>query len=184
AGSAGRMFGGGTDLSPDFVFESSGRITAEGYVVEVRIPFKSLRFNAAAEQSWGLNVERNVQRTGFKDTWTDVRRASASFLAQSGTLAGLQGLERGVVVEAQPFLTASAPGARDAASGSFTRESLEPDAGLNLRVGLTNLTLDATANPDFSQVEADAGQVTVNERFALFFPEKRPFFLEGIELFN
>src|SRR5690606_10984807 len=78
AGSAGRMFGGGTDLSPDFVFESSGRITAEGYVVEVRIPFKTLRFSGAEEQHWGLNIERNVQRTGFKDTWPDVRRAGSS----------------------------------------------------------------------------------------------------------
>lgn len=184
AGSAGRMFGGGTDLSPDFLFESSGRITSEGYVVEVRIPFKSLRFSGAEEQTWGLNIERNVQRTGFKDTWTDVRRAGASFLAQSGTITGLRDLERGVVLEAQPFLTASAPGARDVVSGAFERERPEPDAGLNLRVGLTNLTLDATANPDFSQVETDEGQVTVNERFALFIPEKRPFFLEGIELFN
>jgi len=184
AGSAGRMFGGGTDLSPDFLFESKGRITSEGYVVEVRIPFKSLRFSNAAEQTWGLNIERNVQRTGFKDTWTDTRRASASFLAQFGTITGLRDLERGVVLEAQPFLTASAPGARNAASGTFERASPEPDVGLNFHVGFTNLTLDATANPDFSQVETDEGQVTVNERFALFFPEKRPFFLEGIELFN
>src|SRR5690606_25674398 len=122
AGSAGRMFGGGTDLSPDFLFDSSGRITAEGYVVEVRIPFKSLRFSGAAEQAWGLNIERNIQRTGYKDTWTDVRRAGASFLAQSGTIKGLRGLERGVVFEAQPFLTASAPGARDAVSGSRSEE--------------------------------------------------------------
>lgn len=184
AGSAGRMFGDGTDLSPDFLFESSGRVTVEGYVVELRIPFASLRFSAAAEQSWGINIERNVQRTGFKDTWTDVRRAGASFLAQAGTITGLRELERGVVFEAQPFLTASAVGARDAASGAFERHSPEPDAGVNLRIALRNLTLDATANPDFSQVETDEGQVTVNERFALFFPEKRPFFLEGIELFN
>lgn len=184
AGSAGRMFGGGTDLSPDFVFDSSGRITDEGYVVEVRIPFKSLRFSAADEQRWGLNIERNVQRTGFKDTWPDVRRAGASFLAQGGTIAGLHGLERGIVLEAQPFLTASAPGVRNDLSGTFDRANPEPEVGLNLRVGLNSLTLDATANPDFSQVETDEGQVTVNERFALFFPEKRPFFLEGIELFN
>ncbi|HEX7091853.1 MAG TPA: DUF5916 domain-containing protein [Longimicrobiales bacterium] len=183
AASAGRMFGGETDLSPDFLFESSGRVTSEGYVVEVRIPFKSLRFSGAEEQTWGLNIERNVQRTGYRDTWTDVRRASASFLIQSGTIR-LRGLERGIVFEAQPFLTASAPGSRDPVSGAFRRGEPDTDAGLNLRVGLTGLTLDATVNPDFSQVETDEGQVTVNERFALFFPEKRPFFLEGIELFN
>src|SRR5690606_17881933 len=183
AGSAGRMFGGGTDLSPDFVFDSKGRITPEGYVVEVRIPFKSLRFGTASEQRWGLNIERIVQRTGFKDTWTDVRRAGASFLAQAGTMAGLYGLERGILLEAQPVLTASAAGVRNGLSGTFERSSPEPEIGLNLRAGMNSLTLDVTANPDFSQVETDAGQVTVNERFALFFPEKRPFFLEGIELF-
>ena len=69
-------------------------------------------------------------------------------------------------------------------TGDFVREDVNPDAGLNLRLGFTSYALDATINPDFSQVESDEGQVTVNERFALFFPEKRPFFLEGIELFG
>jgi hypothetical protein len=69
-------------------------------------------------------------------------------------------------------------------SGEFVREDVNPDAGLNLRLGFSSYALDATVNPDFSQVESDAGQVTVNERFAIFYPEKRPFFLEGIELFG
>jgi hypothetical protein len=93
-------------------------------------------------------------------------------------------MRHGVTVEAQPFVTATADGIRDGGSGNFTREDVNPDAGLNLRLGFSNYALDATANPDFSQVESDEGQVTVNERFALFFPEKRPFFLEGIELFG
>jgi hypothetical protein len=125
-----------------------------------------------------------VQRTGYTDTWTDVRRANASFLGQEGAIGGLHDLKRGVAVEAQPFVTATADGARNPATGTFDRESLNPDAGLNLRLGFTSYSLDATLNPDFSQVESDQGQVTVNERFALFFPEKRPFFLEGIELFG
>lgn len=184
ASSAGRMFGGNIDTNPDYLFDSRGRMTEDGYVVEVRIPFKSLRYPAEAGREWGLNVVRRVQRTGYTDTWTDVRRAGASFLAQAGTLAGLHDLRRGVVLEAQPFLTAKANGERVPQTGRFVRESVDPDVGLNVQLGFTNLTLDGTLNPDFSQVESDASQVTVNERFALFFPEKRPFFLEGIDLFN
>jgi len=181
--SAGRTFGGSMDDSPDYVFYTAGRLSDDGYVIEFRIPFKSLRFPGAEMQSWGLQVERAVQRTGYKDTWTDVRRANASFLLQAGTISGLHDLERGVVVEVQPFMTASANGLRDPVTGAFEREDPDPEFGVNLRLGFSNLSLDATVNPDFSQVESDAAQVTVNERFALFFPEKRPFFLEGIELF-
>ncbi|HEX7048575.1 MAG TPA: DUF5916 domain-containing protein [Longimicrobiales bacterium] len=182
-GSPGRNFGGNTDESPDYWFESKGRLTDEGYVVELRIPFKSLRYPGDGPQRWGIQVERKVQRTGYVDTWTDARRASASFLAQAGAIDGLHDLERGIVLEAQPFVTASAAGTRDVVTGEFGRDPIDPEVGANVRLGFTNFSVDATVNPDFSQVEADAGQVTVNERFALFFPEKRPFFLTGIELF-
>ena len=184
SGSAGRTFGGNIDDSPDFHFESRGQLTPEGYIVEVRIPFKSLRYPSTDAQRWGLQIMRKVQRTGYTDTWTDVRRANASFLLQAGTIDGLHDLQRGVVLEAQPFVTFNAPGFRDPVTGAFDRADPDTETGVNLRVGFTNISLDATINPDFSQVESDEGQVTVNERFALFFPEKRPFFLEGIELFN
>jgi Domain of unknown function (DUF5916) len=184
AGQVSSLIPGSTDKNPDFAWESKGQITGQGYQVEIRIPFKSLRFPGSGAQSWGFNVTRVVQRTGYTDTWTDVRRANASFLGQEGALGGLHDLKRGVAVEAQPFVTATADGSRDAGTGRFTREDANPDAGLNLRLGFTSYALDATFNPDFSQVESDQGQVTVNERFALFFPEKRPFFLEGIELFG
>jgi hypothetical protein len=175
---------GTTDKNPDFNWESKGRITAQGYQVEIRIPFKSLRYPGSGPQSWGFNATRVIQRTGYSDTWTDVRRANASFLGQEGGIGGLHDLKGGVAVEAQPFVTATANGSREATSGEFARDDIDPDAGLNLRLGFTSYALDATLNPDFSQVESDEGQVTVNERFALFFPEKRPFFLEGIELFG
>ncbi|MDQ3697376.1 MAG: carbohydrate binding family 9 domain-containing protein [Gemmatimonadota bacterium] len=181
--SPGRTFGGEDDLSPDYHFESRGRITERGYEVEIRIPFKSLRYPVAERQRWGINVTRHVKRTGHEDSWTDARRGSASFLGQSAAIEGLYGLERGVVVEAQPFVTAAANGARDPVSGRFERNDVEPEGGANLRLGFSNVSVDATINPDFSQVESDAGLVTANERFALFIPEKRPFFLEGIELF-
>ena len=174
---------GTIDKNPDFTWESKGRITDRGYQIEVRIPFKSLRYPGNGPQSWGFNATRVVQRTGYTDTWTDVRRANASFLAQEGAISGLHDFRGGVTIEAQPFVTATAYGSRDA-NGEFTRESVDPDAGFNFRLGFTSYALDATVNPDFSQVETDAGQVTVNERFALFYPEKRPFFLEGIELFG
>lgn len=172
------------DRNPDFQFESRGRRTPWGYEVELRIPFKSLRYPSGRNaQIWGLNVERSVRRTGYVDTWTDVRRANASFLAQAGTLEGLHDLQRGMVFEAQPFTTATLDGQRDR-SGRFTRGDVDPSAGVNLRLGLSpDVSIDSTWNPDFSQVESDVGQVTVNERFALFFPEKRPFFLESIDLF-
>jgi hypothetical protein len=181
---AGSLGGGSVDRNPDFIYQSKGMVTDSGYVVEVRIPFKSLRFPGGGAQRWGLNIVSDVKRTGYEDTWTDARRANASFLTQSGIIEGLHDLHRGVVVEAQPFVTAAATGAVDPESGAFERGSLDPSAGANLKLGFTNMALDATVNPDFSQVESDAGLVTINERFALFLPERRPFFLEGIELFS
>jgi hypothetical protein len=184
AGQASSLIPGSTDKNPDFVWDSKGRLTGSGYEIEIRIPFKSLRYPGGERQTWGFNVTRVVQRTGYTDTWTDVRRANASFIGQEGAIGGLHDLRHGVTVEAQPFVTAAANGVRNDLTGAFDRDDVDPDAGLNLRLGFTSYALDATLNPDFSQVESDEGQVTVNERFALFFPEKRPFFLEGIELFG
>ncbi len=173
---------GTTDRNPDFIWQSKGMKTDYGWVAEIRVPFKSLRWSAGGDLTWGLNVSRLTRRTGYEDTWTDVRRANASFLAQAGMITGLEGISRGVVTEIQPTFTADFPGVR-LADGSYDRLPAQTDVGANLRFGFTQLTLDATINPDFSQVESDAGLVTINERFALFFPERRPFFLEGIELF-
>lgn len=179
---AGRMMGGSVDLSPDYQFDSRGQITETGYQVEIRIPFKSLRYPTTPGAKWGLNILRKTQRTGREDTWTDAQRV-ASFLAQAGTMEGLSDMRRGVVTEFQPFVTGASNGVRGD-DGTFRREAIDIEPGANLRLGFTNLSIDATINPDFSQVESDAAQVTVNERFALFFAEKRPFFLEGIELFS
>ncbi len=170
------------DLNPDFVFASKGRVTEYGYEVELRIPFKSIRYQATDPQNWALNVLRKVQHSGYDDTWTPAVRASASFLAQAGSLVGLTQLKRGLVLDLNPFTTTKATGKEESDGWQY---ETTPEVGMNARWGVTtNLTLDATVNPDFSQVEADVGQVTVNERFAVFFPEKRPFFLEGIENFD
>jgi hypothetical protein len=171
-----------TDLSPDFVFDSKGRLTDEGYVVEVRIPFKSLRYQRGETQDWRINVVRRVQSTGHEHSWTPARRAGSSFLAQSGTLTGLRDLKPGLVLDLNPVLTAKADGAPGPRGWRYDSET--PEVGGNVRWGVTSdLSLNGTINPDFSQVESDAGQFTFDPRQALFFPEKRPFFLEGIEQF-
>jgi len=180
---AGFRFDGVIDLNPDYVYQSHGHLTSWGYEVEVRIPFKSLRYQSGATQDWGLQIVRTTQHTGYEDTWTPVIRASASFLIQSGSLKELTGLRRGLVMDLSPEFTSRVDG--DSTGTTYGYGTVDPQLGLNLRWGITqNLSLTGTANPDFSQVEADVGQVTVNQRFALFFPEKRPFFLEGLEQFD
>lgn len=174
---------GNVDLNPDYAFESKGRVVEGGYEVEIRIPFKSLRYQETNPQDWGIHILRRVQHSGFQDTWAPAVRANASFLSQAGTLEGLHDLRRGLVLELTPTLT----GRLDGAPGTPTGWDYDGagDVGGDVRWGIRqNLTLNGTVNPDFSQVEADVGQVTLNERFALFYPEKRPFFLEGIELFD
>jgi hypothetical protein len=171
------------DLSPDFLFESRGRIVPGGWEAEVRIPFASLRYQADNVQSWGIHIVRVVQHSRHQQTWAPARQAHASFLAQAGTLRDLTGLRRGLVIDANPVVTARSDGARNAV-GRWAYDSPAPEVGLNLRWGVSeNLTLNATVNPDFSQVESDAGQLSYDPRQALFFPEKRPFFLEASENF-
>jgi len=174
---------GSVDLNPDYRFESKGRLVEGGYEVEVRIPFKSLRYQDAKVQSWGIHILRRIQHTGYQDTWAPAVRANANFLAQSGSLDGLHDLQRGLVLEATPTLTAHAD--RSPAVGNNRDYQKKAELGGDVRWGIRqNLTLNGTINPDFSQVEADVGQVLLNERFALFYPEKRPFFLDGLELFD
>jgi hypothetical protein len=173
---------GNVDLNPDFVWTSRGRLTDGGYEVEIRIPFKSLRYQEAAVQDWGIHILRRSQHSGFQDTWAPAVRANANFLAQAGTLTGLREMRRGLVLEVTPTTTARLDGSRDATGWNYEGAGeLSGDVRWGIR---QNLTLNGTVNPDFSQVEADVGQVTLNERFALFYPEKRPFFLDGIELFD
>jgi hypothetical protein len=175
--------GRGTDFAPDFLFDSRGRLTGDGYEVELRIPLKSLKFPAGDVQRWGFNVIRVIPATSAQESWAPRAQTAASELAQSGTLRGIRGLRPGRLFEANPTLTAR----REGSTGEtgFRRGPAEPDVGLNLKYGITSeLTLDATVNPDFSTIEADADQITVNERFAISLQEKRPFFLEGADLFS
>lgn len=171
------------DFNPDFIWDSRGRLTEDGWMVEVRIPFVSLRLREASEQTWGVNFAREIKRSGFKESWAPLTKDRASTLAQSGRLTGLRGLRPQRLVELNPVATGKRTGAR--AEGRFEHDGAEPDFGANGRFGITpNLVLDATYNPDFSQLEADEGQIVVNERFDPSFPEKRPFFLEGTDVFR
>jgi hypothetical protein len=179
----GRASSVSIDFSPDFIWDSDGHVTERGWEAEIRVPYVSLRFRPDAVQSWGINVAREVKRRGFKQSWAPVTQDVSSTLAQSGKLVGLRDLRPKRLAELNPVTTGKRIGT--STSGSFQAGSFEAEAGLNARLGITrNLVADATLNPDFSQVEADATRVTVNERFALYFPEKRPFFLEGTEVFD
>ena len=173
------------DWSPDFLWESDGQVGSDGYTAEIRIPLKSLRFADTEVQDWGLQVIRQIQRTGYNESWAPVSGEQANRLAQAGRIRGLRDLERGMFLEINPVVTGTRQGSWDSDLSRLERAPSTGDFGLNLSYGITsNLTLDGTYNPDFSQVEADAGQIAVNERFALFFPEKRPFFLEGADIFS
>ena len=172
------------DLNPDFVFQSKGRVTERGYEVEIRIPFKTLRYQSRPEQRWGLHILRRVQHSGYEDSWVPAKRDAASFLAQSGHIEGLTDLRRGLVLDLNPEVTARTVGVRSP-DGTWASDAENPEVGGNVRWGITNnLTMNGTVNPDFSQIEADAGQLAFDPRSALFFAEKRPFFLDGSEQFR
>ncbi len=184
-GGGGGFFGQPVDYNPDLIWESHGEIDDEGYTIEVRIPFKSIRFPSAEVQSWGFQLVRHMESTGYKSSWAPISRNINNQLSQAGSLQALVGLDPGLFLEFNPVATSSITGTYNDDLDALHRAKREDEFGLNLTYGLTsNLTLDATVNPDFSQVEADAGQIAVNERFALFFQEKRPFFLQGTEIFG
>lgn len=170
------------DLSPDYAWDSKGQVSDSGYQIEIRIPFKSLRYQHAERQDWTLQIIRKTAATGQEDTWAPASRAAVSFVAQAGRLTGLRDLRRGLVLELNPVVTSTVAGAPTNAGWDY--QGGRPEFGGNLKWGVTNeLALNATVNPDFSQVESDAGQITPDPRNTLFFQEKRPFFLDGIEYF-
>jgi hypothetical protein len=173
------------DLNPDFVFQSRGRLTPYGYEVEVRVPFKSLKYQNADTQTWSFNAVRVVQHSAREDSWAPARRANASFLRQSGSLQGLSDLRRGLVLDVTPEVTQRTTGEPASVGPNWRYEAERPKIGGNVRWGMSNnFTLNGTVNPDFSQIESDASQLSYDPRQALFFAEKRPFFLDGTEFFN
>jgi hypothetical protein len=191
--------GGDTDFSVDVVMESKGELTSDGWTLEVAIPFKSLRYEAGKDKLWGFHVWRNIDRFNDEmDSWVPMDRNVPGTLTKEAHLTGLEGISTERTLEIIPSLTLSETGKRVSAAtpatladpnfsdpGRLLNEPVKFDPGLNLKYGLTpTVTLDMTLNPDFAQVEADATVVTANQRFPIFFEEKRPFFLEGIDIFQ
>lgn len=179
---------GAEDWSWDAIWESRGHIGPDGYVVEMAVPFSSLRFPRSAQvQTWGFAAERDLPRSlrhRLRSSRTDRDRACR--VCQLDKLTGFTGIAPGLNLEFDPTLTAGRSDARAGfPDGPLERGGTDVDPGLSARWSVTpNLSLNGALNPDFSQVEADAAQLEVNTRFALFYPEKRPFFLEGADLFS
>jgi len=177
------------DFSWDAIWDSAGKITDWGYAIEMAIPFNQLRFPRTAEkQTWGFSAERSWPRS-VRHRMTSHRhdRNSACILCQVNKITGLEGISPGRNLEFDPTLTSSRTDTMNMAefpSGGLQQGETQVEPGITARWGVTpNMILNATANPDFSQVEADVAQLNVNERFALYYPEKRPFFLEGADFF-
>ncbi|MCY4157994.1 MAG: DUF5916 domain-containing protein [Bacteroidetes bacterium] len=169
------------DTSWDAVWRSAVRSTPEGWVVEMRIPFTMLRFSDAATQRWGINFRRVIPRLGEISDWVLIPRSerSSGTVAQYGILEGLSELRPRRNVQIAPYTVGNAIRDSEASTSSLTG-----DIGVDLKVGLSsNITLDATINPDFGQVEADPAELNLTA-FETFFPEKRPFFTEGVAVFN
>jgi hypothetical protein len=180
--------------------QSQGAITGDGYVIEVAVPFKSLRYEAGNGKQWGIHIWRNIVRQDNEmDSWMPISRDKASRLEQAGHLTGFDHIAAERTLEIIPTITFSETGQRAPAyplsftannpgiidNGRFVNRPIKADPGISVKLGLTsNVTLDFTANPDFAQVEADQPVVTANQRFPIFFAEKRPFFLEGIDIFQ
>jgi hypothetical protein len=176
----GRSWESNIDATWDGVLASKGALTDQGYVIEAAIPFKTLRYQTG--RPWGLHVSRWIARKAELVHWRPISRDASSLLVQAGSLEGLQEIASGGAVEVIPSLTASRSRARQ---GGRLLGASDLDPGVSGAWSLTpNLVFSAAANPDFSQIEADVPQIEVNQRFPLFYAEKRPFFLEGMPFFR
>ncbi len=185
--------GRGEDFSVDLLLESKGIVHETGYNVEIAIPFKSLRFEAGKGKLWGAHFFRRIKRFENElDSWMPFSRSIDSNLSQAGHLTGLEGISVERTIELIPSVTVSqnsrfvrsfVPLALD--PGRLVHEPVGLDLGLTAKfIPSSAVTVDLAINPDFAQVEADQLVVTANQRFPIFFSEKRPFFLEGIDIFQ
>ncbi|HEX7958880.1 MAG TPA: DUF5916 domain-containing protein [Terriglobales bacterium] len=201
----------GPDFSFDTVWNSQAKLTAQGYIVLFEIPFRSLRFprnsaymasasaavragemvqrpRSSAEQTWGITLLRNIPRLSESDYWPYVSSRISGRLNQEGTLSGFNGISPSRNMQFNPyglFHSFRAIDDRDSINPRFTRRTAQFTGGLDSKfVFHDSLVLDTTINPDFSQIESDSPQQTVNQRFEVFFPEKRPFFLENSNYFS
>lgn len=180
--------GSGFDDSFDTLWHSKGKLTDQGYVVWIAIPFKSLRFPSTPEQTWGVILLREIRRgTSEQSFWPRVSSRIEGRLNQAATLQIKSPISSGRNIQLIPYATYRTFRVLDRQAGEpqFLTDKADPDAGLDAKFVIEDkFAVDLTANPDFSQVESDQPQVTVNQRFEVFFPEKRPFFLENANYFQ
>jgi len=177
----------GEDSSPDFFWDAAGKVTETGWSLEIRVPFSSLRYTDTAAPTWGILLYRNYPRDRrYQFFSARLPRDVNCFICNSSKLTGLANLPSGAHLVVAPYASSSRASSPSAGLGSpLQNDPVDSETGLDLKWNpIVSLTLDATINPDFSQVESDAAQIVANERFALFFAEKRPFFLEGVDLFS
>lgn len=184
--------GRGEDYSVDLVFDSKGILTEDGFTVEAAIPFSSLRYEAGKNKQWGIVIFRRAKyNNNSLDSWTAMNRSINGTLNQAGHVTGLEDISTTRQLEINPSFTVSQSGRRtrftfdNDPAGRFVNDGIKGEFGMTAKFSLTpTITLDFAYNPDFAQVEADAPVSTANVRFPIFFPEKRPFFLERIDIFQ
>jgi hypothetical protein len=179
--------GNGEDSSPDYFWDSAARITEKGWTLEIRVPFSSLRYSKADIQTWRILLYRNYPREyRYQMFNTRLPRGGNCFVCRSVPVNGLAGLPSGGNLVLAPYVSANRASAPlDGPGTPLSAEPIGGDVGIDLKWTPTAaLVVDGTINPDFSQIESDVAQIAANERFALDFPEKRPFFLEGVDLFS
>lgn len=180
---------GNEDENFDAIWTSAAKVYKDRWTLEIAIPFKSLRFPNKKEQVWKFHLVRNRPRVNREQIlWVPVSRDVPTLFTQSGTLKGITGVKGGNNFEVLPYALGSQQGSisdYSNANSEFNNEKIKGQFGLNLKYGITsNLTADLAVNPDFSQVESDADQIDVNNTYALFYPEKRPYFIEGGSIFE
>ena len=184
---SGSVNSGGHQPSFDALWYSDGKLTSEGYIIWMAIPFKSIRFPSNDISTWRILFGRSIARNNEYIAWPRVSRSIQGYLTQTSLLSGLENISPGKSMQFIPYTTfrsfrllepnTNPPG--------FLTDEGDPDAGLDTKFVLKDsYVVDLTVNPDFSQVESDAPQITVNQRFEVFFPEKRPFFLENAQYFE
>lgn len=177
---------GNEDDSWDAIWNSSGKIHSDRYEVEMTIPFSQIRFKASGAdvQTWGIDILRIYPRDQrYRFGLHAQNRNRSCYVCQMSKLTGFQGITPGRNVEVAPTVTTQRTDVID--GGSFANGSFKTEPGISAKWGVTpNLTFNGAVNPDFSQVEADSIQLDINNQFALFFNEKRPFFLEGADFFQ
>jgi hypothetical protein len=177
---------GSEDTAPDFFWESRARLTERGWVLELRVPFSSLRYPKTDPATWGVLLYRNWPREyRYQMFHTPLPRGRGCFICNGSKLTGLTALPAGGAVVIAPYGTANHSREREESGTELADGAADGEVGLDVKWTPTaSVALDATVNPDFSQIESDVAQIGANERFALFYPEKRPFFQEGVELLN